>query len=197
MEVAAPFLHMAGRELTHVDLLLLFVLRCSYLWGVQISCLRHQLSYSVFPTGCMKPMWVHVIMRVSVKKRLNEVISMGDWAFECFKQVRITFSLTSFGKNKKTEYLKKNHKHLGRSVSYNVCDSHCLCLLHLQYSQSGLVGLAFNPYYCQGQRQENTKILSHSGLQSKIRANLWNLWKLGLKNYKRQEAKDGESWGSN
>lgn len=37
------------------------------------------------------------------------------------------------------------------------------------------MGLAYNPYNAQGQRQGNTKIQSYSGLQTKFRANLSNL----------------------
>lgn len=116
---------------------------------------------------------------------------MGDLAFECLNTRELLFLWRVLGKTKPQNTWKKSQTpSLDRSVSYPLCDSRCPCLLQLQYSQPGLMGLAYNPYNIQGQRQGNFKTQSHSGLQSKFRANLSNLERCCLTNIK------GESWGS-
>lgn len=115
---------------------------------------------------------------------------MGDLAFECLNTRELLFLWQVLGKTKPRNTWKKSQTpSLDRSVSYPLCDSHCPCLLQLQYSQPGLMGLAYNPYNVQGQRHGNSKTQSHSGLQSKFRANLSNLERCCLTNIKGKKAK--------
>lgn len=85
MKVVGTFLSMAGGELSQYRLPSSVCVEVQLPVGIQISCEKKTLSCSVLPTGWMKPLLLHTIMWVSVKKDFNELIRHGEFSSRVFK----------------------------------------------------------------------------------------------------------------